>query len=272
MRPRLVLTRASALIAIVAGIHGAAPAETVTIAAGYDLFTMGSGSYLSLGPLKVAAVGVPIGSYNFPPSANLGSTFHIQQRPTDITVTSGETTQTGPLPDPIALFRSADILDYALFGGQGSGYMYGISSPDADHLTTTDLTLTLNEDGSGGTIGGICTAWFDFLDQNHNVLVHDVNINFDVSGTWSVAPPAGVVPLSIPGVTTPNFFIDQLVFTSNGPSDQPGGVVFQSTSTVAPEPGSLSNIFSAILALAGYSWRRLPRPATRRVARPPVLE
>jgi hypothetical protein len=261
MRPRFALTRALALILIAAGMPGTAQAATVTIKAGYDLLTMESGSYLSLGALQIPAVGVPIGSYDFPPTADLGSTFHIQQRPADITVTSAGPVDTGPLPDTVALFRSAVVVDYALFGGQGSGYMYGVSSPDPEHLTTTDLTLTLKADGSGGTIGGTCTAWFDFLDQNNNVLAHDVNINFNVSGAWSVAPPAGVVPLSIPGVTPTNFFIDQIVFTGNGPSDQPEGVVYQVT-TAVPEPGPFVSLFSGMLSLAGYAWRRRPRRAT----------
>jgi hypothetical protein len=223
----------------------------------------GASRYLPLGSLQIPAVGITIGTYDFPPLANLGSTFHIQQRLTDITVTSNATTDTGPLPDTVALFRSAVSVDYSLFGGQGSGYVYGISSPDAGHQTTTDLTLTLNPAGTGGTIGGTCTAWFDFLDQNHNVLVHDVNINFDVSGTWSVAPPAGVVPLSIPGITPTNFFIDQITYTGNGPSDQPEGVVHQMTTTV-PEPGSFIGLSSGMLSLAGYMWRRRPRRAAWR--------
>jgi hypothetical protein len=261
MRPRFALTRALALILIAAGIPRAAPAASVTIPAGYDLLTMGPGSYLSLGPLQIPAVGIPIGSYDFPPLANLGTTFHIQQRPADITVTSNGPTDTGPLPDTVALFRSAVVVDYSLFGGQGSGYMYGVSSPDPEHLTTTDLTLTLKADGSGGTIGGTCTAWFDFLDQNNNVLAHDVNINFNVSGTWSVAPPAGVVPLSIPGVTPTNFFIDQITYTGSGPDTQPEGVVNQMT-TAVPEPGPLVSLFSGMLALAGSTWRRRSRRAT----------
>jgi hypothetical protein len=261
MRRCFALTFVFALILIGAGISGPAPAATVTIDAGYDLLTMGSGSYLSLGPMQIPAVGVPIGSYDFPPTANLGSTFHIQQRPADITVTSGATTDTGPLPDTVALFRSAVAVSYALFGGTGSGYMYGISSPDATHLTTTDLTLTLNANGLGGTIGGVCTAWFNFLDQNGNVLAQDVNINFDASGTWSISPPAGVVPLSIPGVTTSNFFIDQITYTGNGPSDQPEGVVTHFT-TAVPEPGSIVSLFCGKLSVFGYSLRQRTRRAT----------
>jgi hypothetical protein len=244
------------LISIAAAIPGAAPAASVTIVAGYDLFTMGDGSYLSLGPLQIPAVGLPIGDYDFPPLANLGSTFHLQQRPSDITVTSDAPTDTGPLPDTVALFRSAVAVDYSLFGGVGSGYMYGIGSPDPGHITTTDLILTLRPDGSGGTIGGTCTAWFDFTDQDGNVLAHDVNINFDVSGTWLVAPPSGVVPLSIPGITPSNFFIDQITFTGNGPDTQPEGVVHQMT-TVVPEPSG--SILAGIAGLTGIGYARRRR-------------
>jgi len=257
MRSGLVFTLALAATMLVAGTPGPSRAATVTLAAGYDLLTIGPGSFLSLGPLQIPAVGIPIGSYAFPggPTAYVGDTFHIQQRPNDITLTTGVTTDTGPLPDLIVRMRSRDPVDYGLLGGSGTGYFYGSFSTDPAHQSTTELTLTLNAAGTGGEIGGTCTAYFDFKDQDRNVLAADVPILFTASGTWSVGPPPGVRALSIPGITTGNFFINELTFTSPGTSTTPGGTVHLTT-TAVPEPSSLALGGIGGLCLIGIVRRR----------------
>ena len=108
MRSGLVFTLASATTLLVAGIPGPSTCGHRLPRRGVRPATIGPGSFLSLGPLQIPAVGIPIGSYAFPggPTAYVGDTSHIQQRPSDITVTTGVTTDTGPLPDLIVQMRS----------------------------------------------------------------------------------------------------------------------------------------------------------------------
>jgi hypothetical protein len=254
-----MLALASAATLLVAGIPTPSRAAVVTFDAGHDLFTMEAGSFLSLGPLQIPTIGIPIGSYAFPggTTADVGNAFHIQQRPDDITITTGIVTDTGPLLDPIVQIRSRESVDYGLLGGSGMGHLYGTFSTDPGHLSTTELTLTLNDAGTGGEIGGICTAFFDFKDQDQNVLAATVPIVFTAAGTWSIAPPPGVLALSIPGITTSNFFINELVFTSAGTSTTPGGTVRLATATAAvPEPSTLALAALGGLGLVGVIRRR----------------
>ncbi len=239
-----------------------ARADSVSVAAGYDLFetVANSSNFPGLGGL----MGVPLGNYNFGGAIgnqNVGNTDTIIQRLQAATVTAP-----GAIPYPVTaptinlsvVALQLETTQMVNFGGNGLANYFVTLTPGVASTGTMDITFT---SAAGGTFASTLDLNLDIHKGALNGPVVDSlrDIMLTNSGTnWGrIAPPGSV---QINGV---NYLLDgkdtNQDFWPVPPVVEvhPGGGEHMVTNASVPEPGTWIMLFTAGIIVPAYGrWAR----------------
>jgi hypothetical protein len=238
--------------------------DTVSVAAGYDLFeTMGGSSFPGLGDL----MGVPLGNFNFGGAIgnqNVGNTDTIIQRLQAATVTAP-----GAIPYPVTaqtinlsvLSLQLETVNMINFGGNGLANYFVTLTPTVASTGTMDMTFA---SAAGGTFASTLDLNLDIHKGSLNGAIVDSLTNVVLTNTgaaWGRIAPAGAVVIN--GV---NFMLDgtdtNQDFWPVPPiiETHPGGGAHEVTNASIPEPRAWIMLLTAGLIVPVYG-----RMAGRRV-------
>lgn len=237
-------------------LSGEARAQgSLTVAAGYDLFTTepDGTTFPGLGNL----MGVPLGTYNFGSGpVSVGTADTIIQRTDTVTVgASGDTGTTGLVMNALQLETVAPVN----FGGVVGDYFVTLQSTRGGPASTGSMSITF-----GSPLGGTFTSSLDvFFDIHFGSLTGPIVYSSDLvltnSGdTWGRTPPIGAELIN--GI---NYLLDgkdtNQDFWPGVPliESHPNGAMHTVTYAMTPEPSTWVMLITAGVLVPAYAgWRR----------------
>jgi hypothetical protein len=240
-------------------LRGEVQADSVSVAAGYDLFqTMAGTSFPGLGDL----MGVPLGTYNFGGGIgkqNVGMTDTIIQRLQAATVTAP-----GAIPYPVtAATINLSVLSLQLettqkvnFNNNGLAYYFVTLTPAVASTGTMDITFT---SAAGGTFASTLDLNLDIHKGALNGKVVDSLTNVMLTNTgaaWGRTPPPGSVVIAgvnsmLNGKDTSQDFWPVPPVTEV----HPGGGAHVVTDASIPEPSTWIMLLTAGVIVPAYARR-----------------